>query len=111
MVREIAPEAPSIAVHDGVPGGRSMIQLSFTMLTLGVSRRSRSSSARWELYGCCRTSSRSGRARSACAWPRRDGGRRAHEVVSQGAKVCWWGRNRHRGRAATTKFLGTLLFG
>ncbi|MGQ0647053.1 MAG: ABC transporter permease [Gemmatimonadaceae bacterium] len=69
IVHEVAPEAPvyrEFMVE--YLARRSMIQLAFTMLTLGVVSALALLLARSGCMGCCRTWWPSGRGRSACGW-------------------------------------------
>ena len=115
IVHEMAPEAPMYRVFTmaglarRLDGGRVVHDADARRRV----RRSRSFSAPSVSTACCRTSSPSGRARSACAWrsargPDRSGG--------------WWSRrgraswplacvDRHRGGVVATRALGSLLFG
>jgi predicted permease len=114
MVREIAPEAPVYREFTmEFLTRRSMIQLSFTMLTLGVVSTLALILGAVGLYGVLSyvVAQRTREIGVRMALGATAGAVRT-EVVSQGAKVVLVGvAIGIAGALATTKFLGTLLFG
>jgi hypothetical protein len=90
LVRDVAPGAPMYRVYTMAElAQRSMVQLSFTMLTLAIVSSLALILTAVGLYGACsRTSSPNARGRSACAWRSAPKRRRCSAmVIGQGVRV------------------------